>query len=107
MRTTTPAATWSVISDCGESITSPESSMPRLTGPGCISSWRGPRRRELIWKFAAYSRSDGQERVAHPLELHPQRVDDVGLAQLVERVADARAERGELVGDERRRARRP
>ena len=47
------------ISDCGESITSPESSTPRLTGPGCISSCRGPSRRESIWKWAAYSRSEG------------------------------------------------
>ena len=30
-----------------ESITSAESSTPRLTGPGCISSWRGPRRRRV------------------------------------------------------------
>ncbi len=59
MRTTRPEATCSAISDCGESIASPESSTPRLTGPGCISSWRGCRRRLSTWKIAAYSRSEG------------------------------------------------
>src|SRR6185312_10043701 len=49
IRTTTPDSTWSTISACGESITSEESSTPRLTGPGCISSWLGARRRESIW----------------------------------------------------------
>src|SRR5205085_6531419 len=38
MRTTTPASTCAVITACGESTTSPASSTPRLTGPGCISS---------------------------------------------------------------------
>ena len=36
-----PLATWSTISAWGESITSADSSTPRLTGPGCIRSWRG------------------------------------------------------------------
>ena len=35
---------------CGESTTSPESSTPRLTGPGCISSWRGDSRRRVDLK---------------------------------------------------------
>ena len=59
MRTTTPASTCAVMTACGESTTSPESSTPRLTGPGCISTWRGDRRRPLIWYQAAYSRSEG------------------------------------------------
>ena len=40
--------TCAVMTACGESTTSPESSTPRLTGPGCISTWRGLRRRPLI-----------------------------------------------------------
>ena len=59
MRTTTPAATCAVMTACGESTTSALSSTPRLTGPGCMSSWRGPSRRESIWYRAAYSRIDG------------------------------------------------
>ena len=47
--TTTPDSTCWVISACGESITSDASSTPRLTGPGCISSWPAPRRRPSIW----------------------------------------------------------
>ena len=43
-----------------------------------------PARVDLV--AAAYSRSDGMKLLAHPLVLHPQRVDDVGLADLVERV---------------------
>ena len=38
IRTATPALTWSPISACGESIVSADSSIPRLTGPGCITS---------------------------------------------------------------------
>ena len=45
----------------GESTTSPESSTPRFTGPGCISTWDGLRRRPLIWYQAAYSRSEGTQ----------------------------------------------
>ena len=41
--------TCSPISACGESIASADSSTPRLTGPGCISSWPGRRRPALIW----------------------------------------------------------
>ena len=49
IRTTTPAATcWPMIA-CGESITSAASSTPRLTGPGCMSTWREPSRRPSIW----------------------------------------------------------
>ena len=59
MRTTTPASTWAVITACGESTTSPESSTPRLTGPGCMSTWRGCSRRPLIWYSLAYSRRVG------------------------------------------------
>ena len=61
MRTTTPASTWAVITACGESTTSPASSTPRLTGPGCMSTWRGRSRRPLIWYTAAYSRSEGTQ----------------------------------------------
>ena len=103
MRTTRPEATCSAISDWGESITSPESSTPRLTGPGCISSWRGPRRRESIWKWAAYSRIDGHEALAHPLALQAQRVDDVGLPDSFERVLHRAAELLEATRDQRRR----
>src|SRR5690606_14685616 len=49
MRTTTPASTWAVITAWGESTTSPLSSTPRFTGPGCMSTWRGPSRRPSIW----------------------------------------------------------
>ena len=59
MRTTTPASTCWPITACGESITSAESSTPRLTGPGCMRIWCGCRRRPSIWYCAAYSRSDG------------------------------------------------
>ena len=59
MRTTTPASTWAVMIACGESTTSPESSTPRFTGPGCISTWSGRRRTALIWYHAAYSRIEG------------------------------------------------
>ena len=38
-----------VMTACGESTTSPDSSTPRLTGPGCMSTWRGCSRRPLIW----------------------------------------------------------
>ena len=38
IRTTTPDSTWAVMTACGESTTAPESSTPRLTGPGCIST---------------------------------------------------------------------
>ena len=48
-----------MISAWGESMTSADSSTPRFTGPGCISSWLAPRRRALIWYWAAYSRSEG------------------------------------------------
>ena len=34
----TPAATWAVMTACGESTTSALSSTPRLTGPGCMST---------------------------------------------------------------------
>ena len=61
MRTTTPASTWAVITAWGESTTSPAISTPRLTGPGCMTTWRGPRRRPLIWYRATYSRSDGTQ----------------------------------------------
>ncbi len=59
MRTTTPACTCAVMTACGESTTSPESSTPRFTGPGCISVWCGASRLPLIWYQAAYSRIDG------------------------------------------------
>ena len=38
-----------VMTACGESTTSPDSSTPRFTGPGCMSTWRGCSRRPLIW----------------------------------------------------------
>ena len=44
------------------------------------------------------------ERVGHALLLHPQRVDDVGLLELVERVGDVAAERLDVARDQRRRA---
>ena len=59
MRTTTPASTWAVMTAWGESTTSPESSTPRFTGPGCMRTWRGVRRIPLIWYQAAYSRIEG------------------------------------------------
>ena len=49
MRTTTPASTWAVMTACGESTTSPESSTPRLTGPGCMSICFADSRLPLIW----------------------------------------------------------
>ena len=57
--TTRPLSTWAVISDWGESITSGASSTPRLTGPGCMRSWRGPSRLGVDLVAAAYSRSEG------------------------------------------------
>ena len=47
----------------------------------------------------------GDEALAHPLALHPQGVDDVGLAELVERVGDLAAER--RVDPARDQGRRP
>ena len=83
MRTTTPAATCSPISDCGESIDLAGELDAAVDRPGVHQQLaRGRSRRESIWKCATYSRSDGHERVAHALELHPQRVDDVGLAHV-------------------------
>src|SRR2546428_190116 len=49
IRTTRPLSTCSMIRELGPSITSPESSTPRFTGPGCMSSCLGLRRRESIW----------------------------------------------------------
>ena len=46
----------------------------------------------------------GHERLGHALLLHPQRVDDVGLVEPVERVADLAAERLHPARDQRRRA---
>ena len=46
----------------------------------------------------------GDELVVHPLELHPQRVDDVGLLEPVERVGDLAAELLDPARDQRRRA---
>ena len=61
MRTTTPASTCAVMTACGESTTSPESSTPRLTGPGVHQHLARRRRRPLIWYQAAYSRSEGTQ----------------------------------------------
>src|SRR6266850_2926442 len=38
MRTASPLCTCSRITDCGPSATSEVSSMPRITGPGCITN---------------------------------------------------------------------
>ena len=46
----------------------------------------------------------GDEALAHPLLLHPQRVDDVGLLDPVERVGDGTAELLDPARDQRRRA---
>src|SRR5207249_3008434 len=41
MRTATPFVTWSRITEYGPSATSGDSSMPRLTGPGCMINTSG------------------------------------------------------------------
>ena len=103
MRTTTPASTWAVMTAWGESTTSPRQLHAAVDRPGCMSTWRGDSRRPLIWYQAAYSRSDGHQGLVHALVLHPQGVDDVGLAQLVEREAHLAAERLDPARDQRRR----
>ena len=99
-----PLSTCAVISDCGESITSGESSTPRLTGPGCISSWRGPEPAGVDLVAGRVLAQRGDEALAHPLALHPQGVDDVGLAEPVEVVGDLAAERLDPARDQGRRA---
>ena len=59
IRTTTPAATWAVITAWASRR--PRRSAPRrgLTGPGCIERLLGAERRLLIWKAPASRRSRG------------------------------------------------
>ena len=104
MRTTTPAATCWPITACGESITSAASSTPRLTGPGCMSTWRAPEAAAVDLVAGGVLAHARDERVGHPLALHAQGVDDVGLRQAVERVGDLAAERLHPARDQGRRA---
>ena len=80
-----------------------ESSTPRLTGPGCMSSWRGEQAPAVDAVDAGVLAQRGDEGLLHPLVLHPQRVDDVGRAQAVEREAHVAAERLDVARDQRRR----
>ena len=79
IRTASPARTCSRISESGESATRPSISTPRLIGPGCITFWPGRTRSGVTPQRAAYSRRLGTIRRLHPLPLHPQHVDDVGV----------------------------
>ena len=108
MRTTRPAATWSTISACGESITSADSSTPRLTGPGCIRNWRGlqaPAVDLVAGDVLPQRRHEGIS-LAHALVLHPQRIDDVGRRHIVEVVAHLAAEGLDVARDQGRADRR-
>jgi hypothetical protein len=98
-----PALTCSPISACGESIASAESSTPRLTGPGCISSWRGRSRSRVDLVARRVLAQRRHERLVHPLVLHPQHVDDVGLAEVSSVGWRLAAERLDLAREQRRR----
>src|SRR5207245_2009393 len=52
IRTATPFVTWSRITEYGPSATSGESSMPRLTGPGCMINTSG---RAWLASFSTWS----------------------------------------------------
>jgi len=63
MRTATPLATWSRMTEYGPSATSDAISTPRFIGPGCITRTSGFARRSrssVIPKTLKYSRSDGK-----------------------------------------------
>ena len=80
MRTTTPASTCAVMTAWGESTTSPESSTPRLTGPGVHQQLARAQAAGVDLVPGGVLAQRGHPGLAHPLALHPQRVDDVGLA---------------------------
>ena len=57
-----------------------------------------------IWKVRRVLAQRGHEALGHPLVLEAQRVDDVGLAEPVERVGDLAAELLDPARDQGRRA---
>ena len=69
------------MSELAASATSGAISTPRFIGPGCITSCVGRRRSRVTPQRAVYSRRLGHVRGAgqHPLALHAQDVDDVGV----------------------------
>ena len=103
MRTTTPDSTCWVISACGESITSAASSTPAVDRPRVHQQLVGPQPAAVDLVAGRVLAQRGHERARHALALHPQGVDHVGLAQLVERVAHLAAERLDPARDQRRR----
>src|SRR3978361_1989624 len=88
----------------GESTTSALTSPPRLTRAGVQGPLLGrqPAAVDLVPGGVLADRRDPG--LVHALVLHPQRVDDVGLRQVVERVADLAAHRLHAARDQRRRA---
>ena len=94
MRTKRPFLTCSFTSELGPSSASPESSTPRLTGPGCIRSWRGPKAAAVHLVLDGVLAERGDEALRHALLLHAQGVDDVRLVEAVDVVGDLAAERG-------------
>ena len=100
--TTTPASTWAVMTAWGESTISPESSTPRLTGPGVHQHLGGRQAAavELVPGGVLAQRRDPG--LVHALVLHAQGVDDVGGVQLAQLVADLAAELLDPARDQRR-----
>ena len=103
MRTTTPASTCAVMTAWGESTTSPESSTPRLTGPGMHEHLARAQAPTVDLVPGGVLAQRGHPRLAHALALHAQCVDDVGRAELCERVAHVAPERLDPARDQRRR----
>ena len=108
MRTATPLVTWSRITEWGPSATFEASSMPRLMGPGCMTStfFGKPGKffkveAETLAVFA--DRREGPARLA--LELEPEQHHHVGAVErLVEIVGHRHAQAFGVLGQQRGRA---
>ena len=111
MRTATPFATWSRITDDRLSATSGAISTPRLIGPGCITIAPASANltRSAVNPYSrAYSRIVGNRAHPLPFQLQSQHHDDLHTAQrLVEIVEDRRAQLLDAHRNHRRRPHHP
>ena len=83
IRTATPLATWSRITEYGPSATSEAISTPRFIGPGCMIITSGLAQLQPRLGHPEHVEVLAQRRevrALHALELNPQQHDDVGVA---------------------------